>query len=798
MSNKNLTNTQRNAFLARVTNKNMNLAPIKQEITNTNTTTRKQKQESMDRASKLNSFLNTLNLTNENKKTFKNQLIANNTNASLNTIKTQATAMNTQRKQAEANRKRQQNREDLNQHLKTLTHLTNADMQGYITSFNSGGSLQNLKNVLKKTIEDLNIPNDRKKQYFNQINKPYANIGPIQALVNKNAANVKAARDQLKKNVAAKLQALNTLEKANRTKFMNRLNANGPNKVLTNATKLNANRKEAKRLEEEKKAKEQQMKNVAAKLLALNTLEKANRTKFMNRLNANGPNKVIANATKMNANRKEAKRLEEEREAKRLEEEKKAKEQQMKNVAAKLQALNTLEKANRKTFMNRLNANGPNKVLNNATKLNANRKEAKRLEEEKKAKEQQMKNVAAKLQALNTLEKTNRKALMNRLNVNGPNKVIANATKLNANRKEMAKKKAEEEKAKKFENERKPLFNKIIKEIPGKTGVFRREWESLVRKATTKEEHNAINAQLSEKIQLRNEIRASNISNKEKSGHESWIMKRGNDVSKRRQELTGQLKAKKNAANAVKKNTASKLQALNTLEKANRTAFMARLNKGNSQSAILGNATKMNQNRRAAEREKIEKERRDKLRKNTAKLLQNKKKLTRDNRKKFMNRLEKGENPNTVIKEANKLDSNRLTREGIEWKLNQIKGLTSKDVESFMKRWDASKNKTIFDEARKLVKTRESGFSFNNTNRPKKPMTPAQRFNTNTVGNAKKEIRAMTGMGVKNRNRFVARIDKGEVASKVLNEARKRNKKGASAKSKTVKNLELQNVLRRL
>jgi len=280
-------------------------------------------------------------------------------------------------------------------------------------------------------------------------------------------------------------------------------------------------------------------------------------------------------------------------------------------------------------------------------------------------------------------------------------------------------------------------------------------------------------------------------------------MKRGNDISKRRQELAGQLKAKKNAANAVKKNTASKLQALNTLEKANRTAFMARLNKGNSQSAILGNATKMNQNRRAAEREKIEKERRDQLRKNTAKLLQNKKKLTRDNRKKFMNRLEKGEDPNMVLKEANKLDSNRMTREGVEWKLKQIKGLTSKDVESFMKRWDASKNKTIFDEARKLVKTRESGFSFNNTNRPnKRVMTAAERFGTNKSGNAKNEIRGMKGMGVKNRNRFVARLNKGENATKVLREARERNKKGAASKSKTVKNLEyakvVNNVVRRL
>jgi hypothetical protein len=69
-------------------------------------------------------------------------------------------------------------------------------------------------------------------------------------------------------------------------------------------------------------------------------------------------------------------------------------------------------------------------------------------------------------------------------------------------------------------------------------------------------------------------------------------------------------------------------------------------------------------------------------------------------------------------------------------------------------------------------------------------MTAAQRFNTNAIGNAKKEIRSMTGMGVKNRNRFVSRIDKGEVVSKVLKDARERNKKGASSKSRTLKMLE--------
>ena len=63
MKNKNLSNTERNAFIARVTNKNMNLATIKQEISNVNTSSKKRKQESANRASKLNAFLNTLNLS---------------------------------------------------------------------------------------------------------------------------------------------------------------------------------------------------------------------------------------------------------------------------------------------------------------------------------------------------------------------------------------------------------------------------------------------------------------------------------------------------------------------------------------------------------------------------------------------------------------------------------------------------------------------------------------------------------------------------------------------------------------
>ena len=621
MNGKNLTNTERNAFIARVTNKNMNLASIKQEITNTNTASQKRKQESADRSAKLNAFLNTLDLTNENKKTFKNQLLTNNTNYTLNTIKARATNLNTERKKAEANRKRQEDRGVLEQHLKTMTHLTNVDMQKYISEFNNAGkSLQNVKNAsiknnedkaklkndLKKQITGLAIADDRKKQYINQINKPYANITPIQSLIEKNIANAKAARDQLKKNVAAKLQALDTLEKTNRTKLMERLNK------------------------------------------------------------GEDPNKILKNASKMNLKR---------------------------NVAAKLQAIPNLERENRKKLMNNLNkGKSANNVLRNAETL--------------------------------LLEKA-----------------------------------------------KKPLFEKIIREIPGKTGVFRRDWETMVKQAKTKEDLTAINTQLDEKIKLREEIRTSNISNKEKAGHEAWIMKRGNDVPKRRDELARQLNAKKKAKNALKQNTATRLQALNTLEKANRTRFMERLNKGNDPRAILANAGKLHEDRRTAEKEKIEKERRDKLRKNTAALLQSKKKLTRDNRKEFMNRLEKGENPNTVLKNANKRNSNATIREGVEWKLKQITGLTSTDVEKFMKRWNASKNKTIFNEARQLVKSRESGFSFNNMNRPnKKPMTAAQRFNNVN----EKEKRRMA-------------LEKSEAKRARKEQLRKQNRALAKAKGTSVK-----------
>jgi hypothetical protein len=51
----------------------------------------------------------------------------------------------------------------------------------------------------------------------------------------------------------------------------------------------------------------------------------------------------------------------------------------------------------------------------------------------------------------------------------------------------------------------------------------------------------------------------------------------------------------------------------------------------------------------------------------------------------------------------------KKVREGVEFKLKQIKGLTNADVAEFMKKWNNSKNKTIFNQARKRGAGRLAG-----------------------------------------------------------------------------------------
>ena len=59
-----------------------------------------------------------------------------------------------------------------------------------------------------------------------------------------------------------------------------------------------------------------------------------------------------------------------------------------------------------------------------------------------------------------------------------------------------------------------------------------------------------------------------------------------------------------------------------------------------------------------------------------------------------------------VEEEAN---TKKKVREGVEFKLKQIKGLTNADVAEFMKKWNTSKNRTIFNQARKRGAGRLAG-----------------------------------------------------------------------------------------
>jgi len=880
MSNKNLTNTERNAFIARVTNKNMNLVPIKQEITNANAASKKTKQESANRASKLNAYLNTLNLTNDDKKTFKNRLLANNTNASLNTIKNEATSINTQRKKNQANRIRQEERLAIEQHLANLTHLTGPDMEKYLSNFDNGASLQNMKNAssknndqkakakeaLKKKIQGTAaLSNEQKTQFITQINKPHTNIAPINALI----ANAVEKKVQRTKNTANKLQALTNLERNNRKQFMNRLNkGNNVNVIMANATKLNAERKTVKAREQAKVNLQAFMENknlsntnktsflnrlndeganvetIKREIVELNKVEKQKKSEiaqfdaFLNTLDLNGnektefKNKLAMQNTTINAVKAEASVRSNE-----------------KKLEKHLLGLKHLSSQNMSKFMNRLktNTNAYNaivtessnmnvamrgvrenvkKMLNQTTfnqaqkasyikQLNKNHSNVQPLKnlieknisnaQEKKA--QIIKNASNKIQAMTNLQNNNRKEFMNRLNKgNNINKIVANAGARANNRKRDADLKKLEEripntidpKKKQYildeyqrgvsENAitamiddaaldkfRTPLRQKIVEKIPGSFGIFRRGWEGLVTSAKTKEELDTLEKLLDEKVALREQIEASNIPDKEKQGHIKWIMQYKNDITKRREEFNGQVKAKKNAANQLKKNTATKLQALNALEKANRVAFMNRINKGENSKTVVANATKMNTNRKAAKAKAnanakakananakakananakaAEKAKQDKLRSNTAKILQNMKSLERANRKAFMNRLEKGEDPAKVIANAQKKE-----------------------------------------------------FSFGNTSKP--AITMAQRFNNNgnakPVGmnknNAKRQIQSLRRMGAKNQNKYIKRINSGENATTVLAEAKKANSK--IPVSKTKKNLEynrvVKNVVRRL
>src|SRR5210317_552579 len=486
MKNTLIPNKNKRSFVNRV-QLNTNVDTLKGEIRDLNAVLRGRSDELASKRSELSVFLNTLNdLTPKQRKGLINKVTNANTN--INPIKLEGQLINKavknkrnankkaeeEKKIEEVKKQRAKDEKRLEKHLMSLKHLTSKEMESYLQDFrNEKAGIQDLitvskakdvdnekdKDAVRNYVRKAVIPQAKKESYLRELNKPHMNITPIRALVN---ANVKAETNAVQKAIAmtvAEIKKLTSITKNEKLQFEARLKTEPRQTVLNEAKKLDANRKEAK------KAKDKQTKNLAESLQTLTTLTRNNRKMFMGRLNKNGAQKVLTNAVAINDQRKakakaeENARLAEERKRKATEEAKRKKEQNMKNVSTELQKLTNLTKNNRGAYIKKLNTVGKNTVIKEAQFEDARRKREKekkrqseeeaikkrrqveeeskkKAEEERKARNQQTKKVATSLQSLQYLKRENRKKFMNRLPQNGANKVLANAKKLDQERKE--------------------------------------------------------------------------------------------------------------------------------------------------------------------------------------------------------------------------------------------------------------------------------------------------------------------------------------------------------------------------
>jgi hypothetical protein len=340
----------------------------------------------------------------------------------------------------------------------------------------------------------------------------------------------------------------------------------------------------------------------------------------------------------------------------------------MKNVASQLQGLTSLTRDNRKNLMKRLPTNGAQKVLANAKKLNREKKE--NAESTRRGIEFKLKKIGVK--------GSNLQALLKRWN-NNKNQTIFDD----------ARKKVEADKEKAMAKQ--PLLNKVLREIPGTFGVFRREWEAAIKKAEKPEELQRLDRLLDQKIKLKGEIEKAPIADDKRRGQLRFVMKMSNDVEKRKQELARNIKAKRGEGDKMKADTAKKLQSMNKLERTNRQGFMKRIADGENARTVLRNANKLQRNRTAKQRLEVERKQREqkqaqqrkddekkakekrsnvyKARGVIAKELQKVKELDRSNRVEFMRRVEKGESQNTILRNMSK----RIRQKKAEEEMKQTK-----------------------------------------------------------------------------------------------------------------------------
>jgi len=734
MKNTRISNANKNSFLNRV-NLNTNLNTIKKEVRMLNQRIENKEQKVAGMKTELRVFLNTLNnVTPQNKQKLIAKVVNNSTN--INQLKNEGRALNkaVKNKRAEAQRLKEEeearkiveaklkDEARLESHLKGLKDLTANRVEYYkrelaaekatLAALMAQSKEEDKKQKSEKTafynyIRNTKMPQNRKKNYIARVKAPRSDIVAIKKLVNANINAIK--REEVR--FAEEQEAI-----------------------------------KIKKEEEAKKKLEQNLQKLSSELQKLTNLTNENRTKYINSLKARPStfNTVLKQAQNKNAGTKrlkaqaeEERKRQEERERQKKEEERKARNKQTKNLAESLQSLSTLTRENRKKFMARLPQNNPQLILKNAVNLNDERKakakaeenariaeerkkqaaeeEAKKkAEEERKARNVQTKKVATSLRGLKYLKRENRKKFMNRLPQNGANKVIANATKLDQERKEDeastrrgiewklkkigvsgkelqgllkrwndAKDKTIFDEARKMVAKKKdPLLARIKRNVPASNNFSQAQmkWTAAIKEAADDASLQKIERLLESKLKLkaRTEAEVKSLPPREQTQYLKNFMAYKNDVAQRTQVLDKLAKTKRDAKDKATRETATKLRSFNKLERGNRQKFMNRVAKGENSRVVLRNAEKLQRNRTAAARleaerkvreqkqaqerkEREEKERKQreyekqkqtKLRANTAKMLQGMSGLERSNRKEFMARLNRGNDPARVISNA--------------------------------------------------------------------------------------------------------------------------------------------------
>ena len=591
MKNTLLDDKNKKSFINRVA-VDTNMNSLKGEVNNLNTQLKTRDETVAAKKSEISVYVNTLNdLRPENRKTFIAKVVNANTNVDV--LKREAATMNGAIKARKIEKERQGEEEKkkgekkqfevdkarLGNHLMRLKHLTNPEMEDYMKSFKENGAkIENViatstakdkdnekdKETLRFYIRNAKIPQLKKNTYLRALLQPHVNITEVKSGVNIDKERERLVGEQLRAQVAKKIQALTMLTPNNRAKLVNSLKNKLPDEVLKEAQKLDA---------EKRGVRNKSTKNVANQLRKLTDITRNNRVALMKRLPTNGPEKVLANAKKLNQERKTAAKQKEEKNKRNTESVGKA-DLIRKGVEDKFRRINGLTKQDVKDFMEKWNKTKNKRLFDEARKMGA-----------KKAEENN--DAAAEASRLFNAG-GNVKNLSRGKNDRGVDKELLETVRkfvgfgIGGKRREAflarGRGMSSTKPLIKEIQERKLLRNKVIADLQRRNdGKMRAQYIDLL------EDGDKVWTNVKQTIDRGFKRRAQEMEQKEAQQRKVEEQKK-----------LGEERAKKMKEGKAKGDLSKSLSTLKALNRGNRTEFIKRLNKGNTASAILRNARKRN------------------------------------------------------------------------------------------------------------------------------------------------------------------------------------------------------------